>query len=179
MAQAKPGEVKVDFKPKTLNAFKESEEAFKKKVNDKADEIWKALQPPPAKEPEKPKVVVSYSKADARKLFETAYNRSKPEETTDEEFKYFIDKVPPIEAGKEPMSREELLKRFCSYADEIHWLPNKADIEKQAATDFAKIMTDTAQAFKEIKQPQKTLLDFYYGSSTVDNLSDVSVVRGD
>ena len=105
------------------------------------------------KEPEKPKVVVSYTKADARKLFETAYNKAKPEDVTEEEFKYFIDKVKPIEEGKEPMSYEELEKRFKSYADEIHWIPNKVDLDKQATADFAKGFTDAMQNFKEIKLP--------------------------
>lgn len=121
-------------------------------------------------------VPATYTKADVRKLFDIVYKR-KPEETKEEEFKYFVDKIKTIEENKEPMNIDEINKRFLSYAVEIHFIPEEAEIKKNAIKEFDKAKLDSVTAISEIKDRQQSLLDFCYLTSKEDNLSDIQIQR--
>ncbi len=121
-------------------------------------------------------VPATYTKADVRKLFDIVYKR-KPEETKEEEFKYFVDKIKTIEENKEPMNIDEINKRFLSYAVEIHFIPEEAEIKKNQIKEFEKAKLDSVTAISEIKDRQQSLLDFCYLTSKEDNLSDIQIQR--
>ena len=118
----------------------------------------------------------TYTMADVRKMFEVAFKR-KPEEMKDVEIKYVVDGIKPIEEGKEPMDLAEIQKRFVAYGVETHVFPDEADIKANAKKDFEKARLDTNTAVSEIKDPQKSLLDFCYLTSKEDNLSDIQIQK--
>jgi hypothetical protein len=74
---------------------------------------------------------------------------------------------------------EEVKKRIQSYAEEIHWVPLKDDLDKRARELIEAKKNEAKTAIAAIKAPQKSLLDFCYMMSKEDNLSDCQLKRGD
>jgi hypothetical protein len=153
MTAAKPEEVKVVFKPTKIKTYLETEDALTVSVKKEADLIFKAAQAALPKKEEPPKVAVTYTKADVRKMFDIVYKRKPEEAVKDDEFKYFVDGIKTIEEGKEPMNVEEINKRFISYAAEIHHTPTEDEVKKNARDDYEKLKKDSEAAFLEIKAP--------------------------
>jgi hypothetical protein len=79
-------------------------------------------------------VVPQATKAEARVIFQSVFKRKGPEEVKDDEFNYFFNKIPKFEKDKEPVTFDELKKRFKEYAEEIHFTPTKAETEKDTLT---------------------------------------------
>lgn len=168
------------YKVEPLKEFKVMSADFEKLTKDTATNIFKG---PPKEEakvvaPVIPKVEDHlFTKDNVKAIFLAAFDR-KPEELKEEEFKYFVDKIPPAEAGKDGYKLKEITERFKAYSDELHYVPSKKDLEKMANEGLDKAKVATMNDFRK-QELGDGLLSFcyYYGDKTKDNLHDCELLQ--
>ena len=188
MAQNAPkpedGKVADAFKPAKAKDFSALETEFdvmiKKAGDDAEKEFLKVNVKPEEKKEAPPKPIATVNKVEVKKIFATIFKK-KPEEVKDDEFNFFFKEIPQFEKDKEPVTIDALKTRLKSYANEIHFIATPTEAEakklKEAKDLFDAELKNAKKAIQEIKDPQKSLMDFYFLKSTEDNLSDITLVK--